>query len=135
MTPRLLAGLLWCVLLGWAAGILSFSSINGEDLPSALFALTFADKFIHFFAFALGGWLATAALRVSFPHLRLARALLIGIALVAAFGAIDETWQNFTPGRLGGNLYDWIADFLGAIAGALLTLRTHARLERFLTRP
>ena len=135
MTSRLLAGLLWCALLGWSAGILIVSSVNGEFLPSALFSLTFADKFIHFIAFAFGGWLAAAALRLSFPSLPVARVILTAIVLVAAFGVIDETWQTSTPGRMGGDLYDWIADFLGAIAGALLTLRTHARLERLITRP
>ena len=135
MTSRLLAGLLWSVLLGWGAGILSVSSVNGEFLPSALFSLTFADKLIHFIAFALGGWVAAAALRFSFPSLPVARAILTAIVLVAAFGVIDETWQTSTPGRMGGDLYDWIADFLGAIAGALFTLRTHARLERLITRP
>ena len=135
MTSRLLAGLLWSVLLGWGAGILSVSSVNGEFLPSALFSITFADKFIHFIAFALGGWVAAAALRFSFPSLPVARAILTAIVLVAAFGVIDETWQTSTPGRMGGDQYDWIADFLGAIAGALLTLRTHARLERLITRP
>ena len=135
MTSRLLAGLLWSVLLGWGAGILSVSSVNGEFLPSGLFSLTFADKLIHFIAFALGGWVAAAALRFSFPSLPVARAILTAIVLVAAFGVIDETWQTSTPGRMGGDLYDWIADFLGAIAGALLTLRTHARLERLITRP
>ena len=135
MTSRLLAGLLWSALLGWGAGILSVSSVNGEFLPSALFSLTFADKFIHFIAFAFGGWVAAAALRFSFPSLPVTRAILTAIVLVAAFGVIDETWQTSTPGRMGGDLYDWIADFLGAIAGALLTLRTHARLERLITRP
>ena len=135
MTSRLLAGLLWSVLLGWGAGILSVSSVNGEFLPSALFSITFADKFIHFIAFALGGWVAAAALRFSFPSLPVARAILTAIVLVAAFGVVDETWQTSTPGRMGGDQYDWIADFLGAIAGALLTLRTHARLERLITRP
>ena len=135
MTSRFLAGLLWSVLLGWGAGILSVSSVNGEFLPSGLFSLTFADKLIHFIAFALGGWVAAAALRFSFPSLPVARAILTAIVLVAAFGVIDETWQTSTPGRMGGDLYDWIADFLGAIAGALFTLRTHARLERLITRP
>ena len=135
MTSRLLAGLLWSALLGWGAGILSVSSVNGEFLPSALFSLTFADKFIHFIAFALGGWVAAAALRFSFPSLPVARAILTAIVLVAAFGVVDETWQTSTPGRMGGDQYDWIADFLGGIAGALLTLRTHARLERLITRP
>jgi len=64
MTSRLLAGLLWSALLGWGAGILSVSSVNGEFLPSGLFSLTFADKLIHFIAFALGGWVAAAALRI-----------------------------------------------------------------------
>ena len=91
MTSRLLAGLLWCVLLGWGAGILSVSSVNGEFLPSALFSLTFADKFIHFIAFALGGWVAAAALRFSFPSLPVARAILTAVVLVAAFGVVDET--------------------------------------------
>ena len=135
MTSRLLAGLLWSVLLGWGAGILSVSSVNGEFLPSALFSITFADKFIHFIAFALGGWVAAAALRFSFPSLPVTRAILTAIVLVAAFGVVDETWQTSTPGRMGGDQYDWIADFLGGIAGALLTLRTHARLERLITRP
>ena len=135
MTSRLLAGLLWSALLGWGAGILSVSSVNGEFLPSGLFSLTFADKLIHFIAFALGGWVAAAALRFSFPSLPVARAILTAIVLVAAFGVIDETWQTSTPGRMGGDQYDWIADFLGGIAGALLTLRTHARLERLITRP
>ena len=135
MTSRLLAGLLWSVLLGWGAGILSVSSVNGEFLPSGLFSLTFADKLIHFIAFALGGWVAAAALRFSFPSLPVTRAILTAIVLVAAFGVVDETWQTSTPGRMGGDQYDWIADFLGGIAGALLTLRTHARLERLITRP
>ena len=135
MTSRLLAGLLWSALLGWGAGILSVSSVNGEFLPSGLFSLTFADKLIHFIAFALGGWVAAAALRFSFPSLPVARAILTAIVLVAAFGVVDETWQTSTPGRMGGDQYDWIADFLGGIAGALLTLRTHARLKRLITRP
>ena len=132
MTSRILASLLWCALLGWAAGILGISSLAREALPEAAFLLS--DKFNHFVAFAVGGWLAAAALRVSFPHLPVARAMLIAVALIAAFGAFDEMWQTFTPGRTGGDLYDWIADFLGGIAGALLTLLTHARLERLIAR-
>ena len=60
---------------------------------------------------------------------------MLAIAAVAAFGAFDETRQLLTPGRTGGDLYDWIADFLGAVAGALSTLTTHVRLERLVPRP
>ena len=79
--------------------------------------------------------LAASARRLSCPLSNVSHQLLLAILLVAAFGAFDEAFQTFTPGRTGGDLYDWIADFLGAIAGALLTLVTHARLERFVTRP
>jgi VanZ family protein len=133
MPRRFLSAALWLALLVWAGGILWLSSLTPEKLPSAAF-LTW-DKFNHFIAFAVGGWLASAALRVSRPKLSPAQALLLAVAAVAAFGAFDEARQTFTPGRTGGDLYDWIADFLGAIAGALLALTTHARLERLVPRP
>lgn len=104
-----------------------------QELPEAAFL--FSDKFNHFVAFTVGGWLAASAQRVSRPAGAVGRQILFSILLIAAFAAFDETMQTFTPGRQGGDLYDWIADFLGAIAGALLTFRTHGRLERFIARP
>jgi VanZ family protein len=133
MPRRILALLLWSALLVWAAGILWLSSLTRQELPDTAFL--FSDKFNHFVAFAVGGWLAGSALRLSGQGPAIAGRILFTIALVAVFGAIDEALQTFTPGRVGGDLYDWIADFLGAIAGALLTLITHVRLERFVTRP
>lgn len=133
MSRRLLSVGLWCAVAFWAGGILWLSSLSPRDLPETAFL--FSDKFNHFVAFAVGGWLAASALRTSRPALRRGTAVVLAIAAVAAFGAFDETRQLLTPGRTGGDLYDWIADFLGAIAGASLTLVTHARLERFVTRP
>jgi len=133
MKSRLLAGFLWCALLGWAGGIVWLSLTTQGNLPTAAFL--FSDKSNHFIAFAIGGWLAATALRVSLARLPITGAILIAITLIGALGALDETLQTFTPGRTGGDLYDWIADFLGGGAGALLTLLTHARLERFITRP
>jgi VanZ family protein len=133
MPRRLLSAVLWLALLGWAGGILCLSSLTPDKLPFAAF-LTW-DKFNHFVAFAVGGWLAAAALRLSRPGLSPATALVLAIAAVAAFGAFDESLQLLTPGRIGADLYDWIADFLGATTGALFTLVTHARLERLVPRP
>ena len=133
MSRRVLSLGLWCAVVFWAGGILWLSSLSPRDLPETAFL--FSDKFNHFVAFAVGGWLAASALRLSHPSIPVAVRLLMAVALVAAFGAFDEARQTFTPGRTGGDLYDWIADFLGATAGALSTLFTHARLERFVTRP
>jgi len=132
--PRpLLSAFLWTLLACWAGTVLWLSSLTPGELPEAAFMVS--DKVNHFIAFAVGGWLAAAALRLSRPQTPRARLIIACIVLVAVFGAVDEGLQIFTPGRTGGDIYDWIADFLGAVAGALLTIPTHARLERFIARP
>lgn len=130
---RFLATAFWFALLVWAGGILWLSTLSPERLPSAAFVTW--DKFNHFIAFAVGGWLAASALRTSRPDARHVCTIVTAIILVAAFGALDETIQLLTPGRTGADLYDWIADFLGAVAGALFSLLTHARLDRHVPRP
>jgi len=125
--------LLWLAVLAWAGGVLWLSSLTPDELPRT--SLLAWDKFNHFAAFAAGGWLTASALRLSRPRAPAAGPIVLAVLLVAAFGAADEAFQTFTPGRTGGDLYDWIADFLGALAGALWTLVSHARLERFIARP
>lgn len=132
MPRRALPTLFWLAALGWAGVVLWLSSLTLDELPRTAFLA--GDKFNHFIAFAVGGWLTASALRLSRPQASVAGRIVLAVLLVAAFGALDEALQTFTPGRTGGDLHDWIADFLGAIAGALSTLTTHARLERFVPR-
>lgn len=80
------------------------------------------DKINHFLAYALGGWLAAGALRLSRPSAPLFGVVVGAVLLVAVFGAFDELWQQYTPGRSGGDVYDWTADTLGAVGGAALSL-------------
>lgn len=109
----------------WACAILWLSSLRPDELPKEAFV--FWDKFNHVAAFALGGWLAAAALRTSNPSLNPGRIVMLAVALIAVFGLIDETVQTFTPGRTGANVYDWTADVLGALIGALpILLRTQS---------
>lgn len=122
---RTLANLLWLALFGWAATILFLSSLRPDELPDGAFL--FWDKANHFAAFTVGGWLAATALRTSRPRIEPVRAVVIAVIAIAAFGVLDETLQTFTPGRTGASLSDWIADALGAAAGALISLRLRPR--------
>ena len=119
---------LWIALLCWAAAILSLSSLTPAELPGPAFWLW--DKLNHVLAFAVGGWLAARALRVSRPATPLARVLLGAVLMIAAFGALDEAIQTLTPGRSGGDSRDWLADVIGAAGGALLSLYRLPRLPR-----
>jgi len=127
MTRRASATLLWFGLLVWACIILWLSSLTPQELPEPAFL--FSDKINHLGAFAIGGWLAASALGVSRPSAPVVARVALAVLLIAVFGAFDEALQRFTPGRTGANLGDWIADCLGALAGALLSLRTKRLLR------
>ena len=128
----LLAFFLWAALFVWAGAILWLSSLGAEELPPAAFVAW--DKLNHFVAFAAGGWLAASAVRVSIPSRRIGALLLTAALVVACFGAFDEMFQLLSPGRSGADLYDWIADLLGASFGAFFSLLTHGILERLVAR-
>jgi len=132
MLRIVLTWMLWLALLAWAATILFISSLTPESLPRAAFVTW--DKLNHLAAFAAGGWLAASALRSTWPERPVRGLLVSAVLLVALFGAFDEALQTFTPGRSGGDIFDWIADLLGAMLGTLLNLLTHARLQRLVTR-
>ena len=46
---------------------------------------------------------------------------------LCVFGAVDEIHQLYTPNRSGADVFDWSADTLGALTGALLTIFVYAR--------
>jgi VanZ family protein len=107
-----------------AVAIWILSSQSSIPQPKGIFGI---DKIEHFIAYAV---LASAVgLWVSAP--RWERRpwayffLIAGIA--AAYGLIDEIHQSFVPGR-DCNVWDWIADAAGALAGAALARLAVARL-------
>ena len=123
VSRRRLATVLWVAWLCWAVSMLWLSSLPPTELPQAAFL--FSDKAEHLIAYAVGGWLAATAIRASRRTATATGWFVPAVLLVAAFGALDEAVQTFTPGRTGGDLYDWIADLLGALAGALVSLLVH----------
>jgi VanZ family protein len=100
------------VLIIAAIWLLSSRSI----LPKPKGILGF-DKFQHLIAYftlagTLGLWFSPEQWK------SLARRTLLGVFLfTAAYGVIDEVHQYFVPGR-DCNIWDWLADAVGAAAGA-----------------
>ena len=87
-----------------------------------------SDKVVHFGAYAVGAVLLALALRwnTAWSWPRIAG---VSIAAISLFGATDEWHQLYSPHRSGGDLADWTADALGAIAGAAATAFFHARYQ------
>ncbi len=132
MYRQILSFTLWTAAIAWAATILWLSSLSSAELPNA--ARMLSDKFCHFIAFAVGGWLVASATRSTWPRLHFAVPLIAAILLGAAFGAFDELLQLLTPGRSGADIFDWFADVLGIVTGSSLTLLTHGFFERLIPR-
>lgn len=123
--------LFWFALLCWAGGIMWLSSLTPHELPDAAFIAW--DKVNHFLAYAVGGWLAAGAVRLSRPLSPVAGRIVLAVVLIAVFGILDEALQTLTPGRTGGDIGDWIADILGAGVGAVASIPTQRRLHRRLS--
>lgn len=126
--PPWLRRLAWAGLLLWGATITCLSSMSAREL-ARFSQFTFWDKAEHFLAFATGSAILLTALRWS-TEWRAMRLVPVTILAISLFGAIDEIHQLFTPGRSGGDLFDWTADTLGAAAGVLAALIFHARHSR-----
>ncbi|KIE59444.1 teicoplanin resistance protein VanZ [Methylacidiphilum kamchatkense Kam1] len=99
----------WVLAFLYCDLILAFSSLPGSTL--SVITKNVSDKILHFFAYSILGWLFCQA----------SMKLLYGIALAALFGMIDENYQRLIPGRQC-DFYDWLADCLGATAGAILSV-------------
>ncbi|HEU4640984.1 MAG TPA: VanZ family protein [Gemmatimonadaceae bacterium] len=117
----------WVPPVVWAAFILILTSLPGADLPRV--GVPDADKLVHFTMYGIFAWLSTRSF--ARPG-RLARVVVLVVLGVSLFGAMDEWHQQFIPGR-SMELLDWMADTLGALAGAsvaLTALRRRSSLRR-----
>ncbi|MDR2478026.1 MAG: VanZ family protein [Treponema sp.] len=87
------------------------------------------DKFQHLLAYA--ALAAAAGLWASpvFWKRRPFAALSLTALISSAYGAVDEAHQYFVPGR-NCNVWDWIADSLGAALGAAAMMIVMAHLRR-----
>lgn len=119
----------WLFAVGmWFAVLWLLSSFSTG--PQSAPEIPHIDKIAHFGYFFGGGGLLSAYLfrrRPDAPDWR----KIIGFTLLffAIVGALDEWHQTFTPGRSGNDIGDWLADVLGAAAGALVFKRVHHWLK------
>ena len=114
--------LLWFAVL-WVLS--SFSLGNKLAVPVANI-----DKLEHFGYFFGGSGLLCAYLFRRNPDRPNWRVILGStIVAIALIGCLDEYHQSFTPGRSGNDPYDFLADVLGATAGAFTFKRLHHRLK------
>ena len=90
-------------------------------LPSkALPSFGISDKIEHFTAYMILAILVLLTLHFQekFRSFHI-HPVLSTIAIVSIYGLLDELHQNLIPGRYA-EVYDWVANFLGAVVGVLL---------------
>ena len=109
---------LWGGCLLWAASVWFLSSLSPSDFSFRGPSLPGLDKVVHWGIFFGGALFFTAALRRTVVY-SWRSVILVSIGALALFGVVDEVHQLYTPGRTGADPYDWIADCLGAMTGAV----------------
>ena len=103
------------LILYWIL-LLTATSIPSSSMPD----IKISDKIEHFGAYAGLTVLLTAALLVQQKSRYLRRsAFTLSIMFASLYGLLDELHQTLIPGR-NCSLDDWIADFAGALTGALI---------------
>lgn len=119
--PRILsAPALWRALILLWAGLLYWLS-SQSSLPSPA-KFEGIDKFEHTLYFAAGGLCFLLGLRLAGCARGRTTAILMTVLFCSVVGGLDEWHQTFTPGRSGGDVWDWAADTIGGFIGALLAL-------------
>lgn len=110
----------WTPLLVWIGVILTSTSIPNLSAPGP----AGMDKAGHLFLYGVLGILTIRAL---WDFGQPSRTVVMSLAAIAVFAAVDEWHQGFVPGR-SADVADWIADVTGAVLG--VGLNTALRLRR-----
>lgn len=107
----------WVLVALWSVVILVGTSLPARHLPPLGRG---RDKFAHALAYGVLGALVAYVLRREHPRFGFLLLFMMSVSWAAAFGWIDEwhqAWLQRTCCR-----EDWLADVIGAAAGAASTL-------------
>jgi VanZ family protein len=108
------SGRRWLPPVLWAALILVLTSMPAP--ANVAVGIPHVDKVVHFFLYAVEGWLVARALRTRRPAV-----LAVALLAIAAFGALDEWHQEFFVRN--PDLLDWVTDMIGASVGIAAAAR------------
>jgi VanZ family protein len=113
------------VTIGWGLAILILSLFPGQFLPGIpdFYQLFKPDKIIHLVLFGTLAYLLLQSILeqygpVFFRYYGVVTSLLTGII----YGGLTEYLQHITRLNRSGNVYDFIANTLGCIIGAIVFL-------------
>lgn len=127
--PRFLSSpTFWRVLVFLWFGVLFWLS-SQTHLPSPA-SFEGVDKLEHAIFFSAGGMCFLLSLRLAGRARATSIAILASVLFCGAIGGFDEWHQTYTPGRSGGDVWDWTADLCGGLIGALLALQVQKWLVR-----
>jgi VanZ family protein len=107
----------WLPLACWVLVMHGFSSTAAEDLPRI--AIPHADKLFHLVTYFVFGVLLMRAFDHSFFNVGLAKLAVLAIIITLCCAVADELYQRIVPGRWC-DLFDFIADMAGSLAGILI---------------
>lgn len=108
--------------LAWAVTILVLTGVPGKYFPTVVnfWDWLTPDKIVHVFIFVVQSLLLLYAFRIQLfeRRLRLIYGLLLFI-LTTLFALLTEVLQVYVFVGRHGNVYDFLADFVGVIIGFL----------------
>lgn len=116
----------WWPAALWAAIIFVLCSIPGKDIPSAgwMHAVSL-DKWVHFIMFAVLSILVLHALRRSSGRDEYWPFQWWWIGVVVLYGALTEGYQHWFLEDCYADVYDFVANTLGALVGTWIYHRYH----------
>ena len=104
----------WLPAVLWATMIFLLSSMSSPPSPGPEFP--WKDKLGHWLIYAGLGCVVARSVRRA-HNLSLPKTVALAILITSAYGASDEFHQRYVPHR-SCDVFDWMADTLGGIAGA-----------------
>lgn len=114
----------WPAVL-WSAIVIILLCIPGSDLPdeASFFEIPFFDKWVHFGIFALLVTLWCWAISFKKPQLKLVKKFILITIASILLGYLMELVQKYLIPNRDYDLWDVLADGIGAVTGFLISLK------------